>query len=103
MEFYNLNLAVWSILLSVLVFARNRLGDPRIISLFYAHIGRNLLETCFPIGSNVATRNPFNPLLYLSIWNAIRIAKHRVPVGMQNGREKTCCAFSCVLDKGSDD
>ena len=38
-EFYNLNLAVWSILLSVLVFARNRLGDPRIISLFYAHIG----------------------------------------------------------------
>ena len=42
-EFYNLNLAVWSILLSVLVFARNRLGDPRLISLFYAHIGRNLL------------------------------------------------------------
>ena len=85
-EIYNLNLAVWSILLSVLVFARNRLGDPRIISLFYAYIGRNLLETRFPIGSNIASRNPFNPLL----WNAIRIAKHRVPVGMQNGREKTC-------------
>ena len=63
LEIYKPNFGVWSILLSVLVFTRKSLGGPRIISLFYAHIGRNLLA----FNRQQYTRKVEAPFLRLSL------------------------------------